>query len=697
MRFTLAPLIAVFFCATLAAQTLTVTPERSSGRYEKGEEIRWVVSSSAAASLQSPTYRIKSGNLNTVGSGALTFTGSQAIVTAKLEQPGWLFLEVEARSAAGALLQALGGAIVSPELIQPSAPPPADFDAFWAAKLAEQAAVPMNPVMTPGVSGRAGVDYATVTLDTIRGSRIQGQLARPTSGARFPALLIVQWAGVYSLDKRWATDRAAEGWLTLNIQAHDITPVAEAGYYTALQNGALNNYPRIGNEDRDTSYFLRMYVACARAVDYLASRPDWDGSTLVVMGTSQGGLQALVTGALDARITAVLAEVPAGSDQTGLDAGRVPGWPQWAYQAWDRDPAKVLQAARYYDVTNFAPLIRCPVLIGVGLLDTLCPPPGVFATYNRLGGEKEMLIMPRAEHSDGVEPTHQPYRVRAAAWLAALRQGQPPPLIADLPAISGFQPVVGQRPVNLSVRGPAGSGEDVLIGGFTIAGTGRKTVLLRAGGPALIAAGVPGALADPLLRIYDADRTLMAENDDWDPDLARYAAHAHAFSWADGSKDAAALLTLDPGAYTVHVVNRGGGSPEALLEIYDLSRDAGTDLVNVSCRIREGSAPVIVGLTLDAVAPVLVRNAGPALRPHGVTDAAGDPRLVLYEAQTAFAENDSWTPALSTEFARLGAFPYGDSTADAALLLAAPPTPFTAHATTAGPAGVGLVELYLAK
>lgn len=687
----------LLLCSNLTAQTLTVAPQRPAARYERGEEVRWVVSSSAAANLQAPTYRVKSGNLTTLASGALTFTGDQAIVSSKLDQPGWLFLEVEAKSATGAALNALGGAIVAPELIQPSTPAPADFDAFWAAKLAEQALVPMNPVVTPGVSGRAGVDYATVTLDTIRGTRIQGQLARPTSGTRFPALLIVQWAGVYSLDKRWATDRAAEGWLTLNTQAHDITPVAEASYYTALQNGALNNYWRIGNEDRDTSYFLRMYVACARAVDYLASRPDWDGRTLVVMGTSQGGLQALVTAGLDSRVTAALAEVPAGSDQTGLDAGRVPGWPQWAYQAWDRDLTKVLQASRYYDVTNFAPRIRCPVLIGVGLLDTLCPPPGVFATYNQLCGEKEILIMPRAEHSDGLEPTHQPYRVRAAAWLAALRQGQPAPVIADPPSISSFQPVIGQRPVNLSVRGPAGSGEDVLIGGFNLAGTGRKTVLLRAAGPALAAAGVADTLPDPLLRVYNAERQLVAENDNWDPDLARYADHARAFAWADGSKDAAALLTLTPGSYTVHVVNRGAGSPEALLEIYDLSRDAGTTLVNVSCRIRESSTPVIVGLTLDSAAPVLVRNGGPALRAHGVTDAASDTRLVLYQGETRFAQNDSWAPALGGEFARLGAFPYGESALDAALLLAEPPAQFTAHATAVGPAGVGLVELYLAR
>jgi cephalosporin-C deacetylase len=60
----------------------------------------------------------------------------------------------------------------------------------------------------------------------------------------------------------------------------------------------LKDYVSIGNDDRDKSYFLRMYLSCYRAADYLAHRPDWDGRTLVVTGTSQGGMQAIVTAGL---------------------------------------------------------------------------------------------------------------------------------------------------------------------------------------------------------------------------------------------------------------------------------------------------------------------------------------------------------------------------------------------------------------
>jgi len=75
----------------------------------------------------------------------------------------------------------------------------------------------------------------------------------------------------------------------------------------------------IGDEDREKSYFLRMYLGCYRAVEYLASRPDWDGKTLVVMGTSQGGQQSIVTAGLNPRITAMMAN-GAGRMRRGLDS-----------------------------------------------------------------------------------------------------------------------------------------------------------------------------------------------------------------------------------------------------------------------------------------------------------------------------------------------------------------------------------------
>ena len=323
----------------------------------------------------------------------------------------------------GLLLLLLGGA-GAPDQIQPSAPPPEDFDEFWKQKLAELSAVPPNPKLTPRESDKPGVDYWHVTLHNIRGTHVRGQLARPGTGDKHPALLIVQWAGVYPLEKRWVIDRAGDGWLALNISAHDIPIDEPPEFYKRQLEGPLKEYWSIGNDDRDTSYFLRMYLACYRAADYLASRDDWDGKTLVVLGDSQGGQQSLVTAALHPKITAAIAGIPAGCDMLGPKAG----WPQWNRSTAGKDAAKVRNASRYFDVVNFAPRIKCPVLISAGLDDDVCPPEGILAAANQIKSPKEVILMPGAGHEE-VDGNHAAYKKRCwEEWLPTLQRGKPAPV-----------------------------------------------------------------------------------------------------------------------------------------------------------------------------------------------------------------------------------------------------------------------------
>ena len=113
----------------------------------------------------------------------------------------------------------------------PAAPLPADFDKFWKAKLKELKKVPMDPVLEKVDIGKPRVAYWKITMDNIRGTHIEGQIARPEKGKKFPALLIVQWAGVYGLQTNWVTDRAAEGWLALDIEPHDLPIDKPAAFY----------------------------------------------------------------------------------------------------------------------------------------------------------------------------------------------------------------------------------------------------------------------------------------------------------------------------------------------------------------------------------------------------------------------------------------------------------------------------------
>ena len=421
-------IVGLWLIPSVFAQTMLVRPDRAEGVYRVGETVRWMVEwPDEQRAAPAARYTVKRGGRTEIASGEITFVDRQALLEAKLDQPDTLLLEVSWRDG-DKDETALAGAVCAPERIRPAAPAPDDFDAFWTAKLAELAAVPVNARVEPARSPAANVQRWKVTMDNIRGSRIHGQLARPAEIEHdLPALLIVQWAGVYGLQPEWVTDRAREGWLVLNILPHDLPIDETEDFYTAQRNGPLKDYWTIGNTDRDQSYFLRMYLSCYRAVEYLKSRPEWNGRTLVVMGTSQGGQQTLVTAGLHPDITAALPLVPSGCDTLAPAEGRAAAFPNW-YDAPEEKAAAVRETSRYYDAAHFAARITCPVLIGVGLEDLVCPPGTVLAAANQLKGYRELIILADSGHQD-VDGSQQPYFKRVyGGWLPALRAGLPPPV-----------------------------------------------------------------------------------------------------------------------------------------------------------------------------------------------------------------------------------------------------------------------------
>lgn len=132
--------------------------------------------------------------------------------------------------------------------------------------------------------------------------------------------------------------------------------------------------------------------------------------------------------------------------------------------------------------------------------------------------------------------------------------------------------------VNLATRGFVGSGSNIMIGGLTVLGGSTKTVLVRGLGPQLTADGVPGALADPELKVFQTifgptiSSQLLVTNDDWEsgPNAAELADALTALNkpLAAGSKDAALLLTLNQGVYTFQLLGVGDTEGVGLIELF---------------------------------------------------------------------------------------------------------------------------------
>jgi hypothetical protein len=170
-------------------------------------------------------------------------------------------------------------------------------------------------------------------------------------------------------------------------------------------------------------------------------------------------------------------------------------------------------------------------------------------------------------------------------------------IIADLPAgnytaiVRGVNNTIGVALVevydlspethsilgNISTRSFVQTGDDVMIGGFIVAGNEPKKVILRAIGPELTHYGVPNALADPTLELHDATGALIAHNDNWMTTILggiitrdqvqdiRDSGHA-----PTDPRESAIIATLPPGSYTAIVRGVNNTTGVALVEVYDV-------------------------------------------------------------------------------------------------------------------------------
>ena len=128
------------------------------------------------------------------------------------------------------------------------------------------------------------------------------------------------------------------------------------------------------------------------------------------------------------------------------------------------------------------------------------------------------------------------------------------------------------RFTSISARNFVGTGGDILIAGFTIDGTGSKNLLIRAAGPSLGALGVPGTLVDPKLEIFTATTVpvKVAENDNFSGAVDTLARTLGGFGFVPGARDAAILVSLPAGGYTVQVSGLNNGTGEAIIEVYEV-------------------------------------------------------------------------------------------------------------------------------
>jgi cephalosporin-C deacetylase len=308
----------------------------------------------------------------------------------------------------GSLITKKHGFAVAPEqaTVRPDAQP--DFDAFWTKARTELNAVPPNFKMTKqeGLLDDNKFDTWLVEMTSLGNVRVRGWYVTPKGKKNLPAVLNVP--GYSSEMKPWqGLDDAAI--FHFNIRGH--------GNSKDDVNPGFPGYILTHIDDKEKYIYRGAFMDCIRAVDFLCSRPEIDTSRIGVMGTSQGGALSFATAALDRRIKCSAPDVPFLSDYPNYF--KIAYWPGNEFIEYvaknNGNWNDIYTTLSYFDIKNLAVKIECPLLMGVGLQDNVCPPAINFAAYNNVTGvEKQYFIYPEAGH--GLPAEQMDIRLK---WLAA--------------------------------------------------------------------------------------------------------------------------------------------------------------------------------------------------------------------------------------------------------------------------------------
>ncbi|MCC8171083.1 MAG: acetylxylan esterase [Parabacteroides sp.] len=369
-----------------------VSPDRTDWTYRLNEKCTFTVRVLKAQNLLTGVtvdYELGAEMYPSEIKKAVVLKDGTLKLQATLKTPGFLRCKVKAYIN-GRTYEGLATSAYTPERLQPVTELPADFHDYWAKTLENaRTATPLNPLTTllPERCTETDNVYQVSFQTKPGGGRFYGILSVPKKEGKYPALLRVPGAGVrpYAGDTYTAPGKA----ITLEVGIHGIPVTLQQPVYDALADGALNNYWTFRRDNRDAFYYNRVVVGVLRAIDFICSLPRYDGKTLGVTGSSQGGALSVIAATLDTRVTFFAAVHPALCDHEAFFRQRACGWPHYFYY-YGAPGEKELATLRYYDTANFARCLDVPGWFSWGYNDEVCPPTSMYAAYNAVTSPKEL-------------------------------------------------------------------------------------------------------------------------------------------------------------------------------------------------------------------------------------------------------------------------------------------------------------------
>ncbi|CAN5261495.1 hypothetical protein BH09BAC6_BH09BAC6_30690 [soil metagenome] len=298
---------------------------------------------------------------------------------------------------------------IRPDEIRSQYDKPADFDSFWQTAKDELAKVDPKFKMTEMPdSSKDGRRVFLVEMKSLGSVTVRAWLTLPKTKNKNKKFVVLLGLPGYQVNlvPMFGTDPDI-AILTLNIRGQGNS---RDEIHTRREDYIFRD---IENKNK---YVLRGAIMdCVRAIDFICSRPELRHDNILVAGGSLGGYLALATSSLDKRITLCSSANPILCDIHNLVP--IVDWPFLDIRRYVKTRPgltfdKVLNNMDYFDGKNFATLLTCPTLVGMGLVDPIAPPNTVYAAYNNIPSHKHVIIFRDLAHEIGKK-----YEVYEGRWM----------------------------------------------------------------------------------------------------------------------------------------------------------------------------------------------------------------------------------------------------------------------------------------
>lgn len=285
-------------------------------------------------------------------------------------------------------------------------PRPSDFDAFWDRGLAEQRATSPDVRLEPASFRHSAIaECFDLYFTGVGGARIHCKYLRPKNPkGKSPVMLMFH--GYSGHAGEWL-DKLA--WVSQGYCVAAMDCRGQGGYSEdvgGVKGTTLRGSIIRGLDDTPAKLLFRqVYLDCAQMARVVMDFPEVDRNRVGVYGGSQGGALTLVCAALVPEVKRCAPVYPFLSDYRRtweMDLFK-DAYEELKYYFRNFDPRheredEIFLKLGYIDIQFLAPRIRASVMMGTGLMDTICPPSTQFAAYNKIIAPKSVVIYPDFGH-----------------------------------------------------------------------------------------------------------------------------------------------------------------------------------------------------------------------------------------------------------------------------------------------------------